>query len=269
MIPCSWSEAKLQGADRFYTGRPCKRGHVSERYTASRECVSCTSDKAKKRWAEKPDIEKQRIAAWRAENKARIVAYDAARRKIAWAENAPKLLSEQREYYKKNIHKKRAYLRAYYKKNARRLSKWWKEYRDKHPKKFRAKKRSYYERHYEVIIANEQTRRARLLNAKGRFTAQQIRDLARKQGYICAACPKSIKAFYHRDHIIPLSRGGSNGIRNIQLLCARCNHCKYNKTPAEWVAHKSYMGEPISDHLRTLASKPESYYSEPEFDLLL
>jgi hypothetical protein len=35
------AEARLQGKTRFYTGVPCRHGHVCERYVSSGGCVSC------------------------------------------------------------------------------------------------------------------------------------------------------------------------------------------------------------------------------------
>ena len=35
------SEAREKGLKRFFTGDPCKRGHVSERYVSSAGCVEC------------------------------------------------------------------------------------------------------------------------------------------------------------------------------------------------------------------------------------
>lgn len=31
-------------AETYFTGKPCKRGHISERYKASKGCVECTKD---------------------------------------------------------------------------------------------------------------------------------------------------------------------------------------------------------------------------------
>lgn len=40
-------EAKEQGLDRYFTGKPCKHGHISKRYTYNSLCVMC-----KKNWEE-------------------------------------------------------------------------------------------------------------------------------------------------------------------------------------------------------------------------
>lgn len=40
---------------RYFTGEPCKHGHVSERYVHSRKCVECLLAAARKRRAKRPD----------------------------------------------------------------------------------------------------------------------------------------------------------------------------------------------------------------------
>lgn len=43
----SRKEAAQRGLFRYYTGKPCKAGHVAERYVSNRNCVKCD---AKKSW---------------------------------------------------------------------------------------------------------------------------------------------------------------------------------------------------------------------------
>jgi hypothetical protein len=46
-------EALAIGYVHYYTGKPCKHGHDSERYTNSRTCIECNSVRWKKRPEEK------------------------------------------------------------------------------------------------------------------------------------------------------------------------------------------------------------------------
>ena len=41
------------------------------------------------------------------------------------------------------------------------------------------------------------------------------------------------------DHILPQSRGGTDHIENLQLLCSHCNRSKGSKTMSEWRAAQS------------------------------
>jgi hypothetical protein len=55
VVPSARSIARVRGFIRYYTGQPCKHGHVCERYVAKAVCVECdgarrkTDDGARKR----------------------------------------------------------------------------------------------------------------------------------------------------------------------------------------------------------------------------
>ena len=54
----------------------------------------------------------------------------------------------------------------------------------------------------------------------------QIRwDILRAAKFTCQACGETARPM-HIDHIIPLAKGGSNEIENLQCLCDRCNMAK-------------------------------------------
>ncbi len=73
-------------------------------------------------------------------------------------------------------------------------------------------------------------RRARKRNAEGSFTTGEWESLKVQYGFVCPCCKKQepeVKLTV--DHIIPLVKGGSNYIENIQPLCRLCNSIKSSK----------------------------------------
>lgn len=75
-------------------------------------------------------------------------------------------------------------------------------------------------------------RRLHLRDDGGSHTTNEWVQVKRRHAYLCAICGISeINTVLTKDHIIPLSKGGSNRIENIQPLCRPCNTRKYNHLP--------------------------------------
>jgi len=83
----------------------------------------------------------------------------------------------------------------------------------------------------KMLAFHAAKRRARIKNADGLYTAEDIEYLLRMQNYQCVACDIDIAENYHVDHIYALSAGGSNDKSNIQLLCPQCNLRKNKQDP--------------------------------------
>lgn len=74
-------------------------------------------------------------------------------------------------------------------------------------------------------------RRARKINNGGTHTTGEWELLKKQYNYTCPCCGLSEPEIkLTEDHIIPLSKGGSDLIENIQPLCLHCNLVKHTKT---------------------------------------
>lgn len=129
-----------------------------------------------------------------------------------------------------------------------------KRYAAKHPEVIRARWQAWrsanegYDKERKAAWSKENpdrnnayraNRKARKLGVGGAHTAVQVKALFIKQKGKCAICKCGIENGYHRDHIVPLFRGGSNGIDNIQLLCRSCNQHKHARDP---IQHMQSLG---------------------------
>ncbi len=88
-------------------------------------------------------------------------------------------------------------------------------------------------REYKRVKSAE--RRFWLLSSDDNYTVEDIIEKLKEQNYLCYYCGDSLESNYHVDHMIPLSRGGSNGRDNICISCPTCNLRKNRKTAEEFI----------------------------------
>jgi 5-methylcytosine-specific restriction endonuclease McrA len=191
--------------------------------------------------------------AYREENRRRIHAYLADYR----SKNQEKAKNTTRAWRDRNLERSRESCRSYAKRNKATLRlkrKDWeannrelireaaKKTYNGHKEKRLQKHRLHYLNNKEQYRARDRKRRALELNAPGSHTPEQIAAMFARQKGRCASplCDRLLhtrgRSKYHIDHTIPLSRGGSNDISNIALLCPTCNRAKGAKTMDEYIA---------------------------------
>lgn len=67
-------------------------------------------------------------------------------------------------------------------------------------------------------------------HADGSYTTKEWQELKEKSGNKCVFCHRAeADVTLSADHIVPLTKGGTNFIENIQPLCRSCNSKKGNR----------------------------------------
>lgn len=102
--------------------------------------------------------------------------------------------------------------------------------------KMNAASKAWREANPELAHHYEATHRTKQKGNGGTHTVQQWLAKRALFGECCFYCGFERKL--ERDHIVPLSRGGSNDIKNIIPACRSCNARKHAKTAHEFIALK-------------------------------
>ena len=137
--------------------------------------------------------------------------------------------------YQRHKEKRKAEARQYYEENREAQLAKRREWYVKNRKRMLVLGEAYYQANKERFFEWRDARRARLANAEGRYTRQDVKDLYVEQDGRCAYCNCELNGTYHVDHVIPLVRGGSNSPDNLALACPTCNLRKNSRTAEEFM----------------------------------
>lgn len=129
------------------------------------------------------------------------------------------------------------------------LNKQLREWRDRDLDEANRKAREYLRVNREKINAKRRlkghpTSRNRRSRIKSVIfipvTRVQIEGLLLKQRRRCAICKKQLTKF-HIDHIMPVAKGGSHEIGNLQILCPKCNLRKHATHPIDYMQKLGFL----------------------------
>lgn len=133
--------------------------------------------------------------------------------------------------YQRNWHAERpTYQREWRAKHPDAAAKYSRRWRMRDPHRAKARDRRFALAHPERFAQKSAKRRALKARALGRHTLTEWNLIVKKQRHRCAHC--GMRRKLTRDHIIPISRGGSGYAFNIQGLCKSCNSTKNARVEA-------------------------------------
>lgn len=209
-------DARVKGLKKYFNGRPCKNGHLSERFVSGSGCLICRKEKCKTDERYKQALRRGAIKYYYA--------------------NREKNLERRRKWLANNLERGRARARQYYWDNREKNIKRMREQYRLNPEKFRKQSNDWAKSHPEVICEHARKRRARKSGAQGSYTKADLENILKLQKNRCAHCRSSFGASLKStlDHIIALSKGGSNFPRNLQYLCGPCNSKKKDQDPIDF-----------------------------------
>ena len=239
------AEAKEKGLKRYFTGKPCKHGHISEKLVSNFSCCECSKERTSE-------------------------SRDKGVYKKYYQENKELIYRRTREYQKTNKDKKKIWQKKYREKNKEKIKERVKVYREKNKEKIKNKNFEYSQLNKSVLNEKLKQRNSKPIGKIKVFTRNTLcrmvvkikQDKEISSTSSINYTPQELKehiekqfrdgmtwgnhgTVWHIDHIIPLSwfieklDGQSqeaillnaNALHNLQPLLVEENLRKGNKMP--------------------------------------
>jgi len=263
-------QARAKGESQFFTGRPCRNGHMSNRFTNDGGCVECNRMACLARHHNSPRVPGSLPRFRRPLSEIREAA---AQRKAAHAESVrwwhelkasrqAAFVSGAKTYTGRPCPKghdgtrytsggvcvecaairaaspeKKAYDAAYLKKNFARISLRHKQYHERTAERRRLVGRDWVARNKDRVRTIKTAYKARRRQQEqGGDSTPTIHAWEREAPKVCHWCGVKCPKLYHVDHYIPLSKGGKHAVQNLVIACRKCNLRKSARDPYDFAA---------------------------------
>lgn len=190
-------EAAALKLARYFTGKLCKHGHLSERYTSTGQCVECTAKQSQARRIEYPE---KAHAAWR-----------------KWLEN------------NRELHNTR--VRKWQTSNPEKIKKAAKLWAAANPEKVAAKTKRYRQTHPDRATAMAVASVARRAKRVPKWLTAEDKWLLRETYSLAKLRTRLLGFVWEVDHIIPLRGKLVSGLHvptNVQVIPKALNRRKRN-----------------------------------------
>lgn len=265
MVVLRRRDALSEGALKYFTGKPCKGGHIAERYAKSGKCVVCCRLDFEKSYAENRDKWLDRSREWARANPDKV-----AEKTKKWRVNNPEAVREL---------KRKIYLRqkdsgiGLSQEQIERRRKNERAYKERHRDKINAKSRHVYQEKREEILSAIRLKHASIREyIRARSKAWQQKNpasMAAKKAKRRAAESSAVPVWFgeldalvaieavslakHReeatgfpwevDHMLPIRAKKVCGLHvwnNLQVIPKHLNQKKSNSEiltmPGQWIA---------------------------------
>lgn len=138
----------------------------------------------------------------------------------------------------------------------------YREYYKKNKERLKQKNKEWRRNNLDKILERNRARRIRERGVEGSHTNLEWENLKQKHSNKCAKCGISEWDLFKiwdggrfskltRDHVVPISKGGTDYISNIRPLCISCNASKKDKNQVNVITHGTF-DTPHNGHVRLL-----------------